>query len=199
MKFRNIWEIKKAYTEGIYADTPQNRKLGRVGMSYTDYNSITENEDNKAYYSYSKDTFNDKEEVLNWIYKYIQKFGGSLNTEETKNFVRLFEKRYEIDGGKGERLLKGLINHDAFKYGYDGGFDTNFGLYNINLNKKKEINNDTNNEKPKKEKFLSKYDMAYEMEKLNPSMPYTKMYDAYTREEWKEMYESLKAKNKEKD
>lgn len=37
MKFSNIKEIKKAYTEGVYADTPQNRKLGRVGMSYTQY------------------------------------------------------------------------------------------------------------------------------------------------------------------
>ena len=27
-------EVEKAYTEGIYADTPANRKLGRVGMSY---------------------------------------------------------------------------------------------------------------------------------------------------------------------
>lgn len=37
MKFSNlnsINEIFKAATEGIYADTPANRKLGRVGMSY---------------------------------------------------------------------------------------------------------------------------------------------------------------------
>ena len=30
-------EVEKAYTEGIYADTPANRKLGRVGMSYSAY------------------------------------------------------------------------------------------------------------------------------------------------------------------
>lgn len=34
--FRRIF-IEKAYTEGIYADTPANRKLGRVGMSYKEY------------------------------------------------------------------------------------------------------------------------------------------------------------------
>ena len=28
-------EVEKAYTEGIYADTPANRKLGRVGMPYS--------------------------------------------------------------------------------------------------------------------------------------------------------------------
>jgi len=34
--------IEKAYTEGIYADTPQNRKLGRVGMSYVEYAKMVE-------------------------------------------------------------------------------------------------------------------------------------------------------------
>jgi len=29
-----IRNLCKAYTEGVYADTPQNRKLGRVGMTY---------------------------------------------------------------------------------------------------------------------------------------------------------------------
>ena len=32
-----VAEVEKAYTEGIYADTPANRKLGRVGMSYSAY------------------------------------------------------------------------------------------------------------------------------------------------------------------
>ena len=35
--FFRVKNVEKAYTEGIYADTPQNRKLGRVGMSYTEY------------------------------------------------------------------------------------------------------------------------------------------------------------------
>lgn len=40
MEFRNLKDIKevsKAYTEGIYLDSPLNRKLGRVGMTYTAY------------------------------------------------------------------------------------------------------------------------------------------------------------------
>lgn len=32
-----IRNLTKAYTEGVYSDTPANRKLGRVGMSYADY------------------------------------------------------------------------------------------------------------------------------------------------------------------
>ena len=31
------FEIQKAYTEGVYADTPANRKLGRVGMKYSSF------------------------------------------------------------------------------------------------------------------------------------------------------------------
>lgn len=40
MKIFNKFKIaflSKAYVEGIYADTPANRKLGRVGMSYAEY------------------------------------------------------------------------------------------------------------------------------------------------------------------
>lgn len=33
-------EVEKAYVEGIYADTPANRKLGRVGMSYAQWAKI---------------------------------------------------------------------------------------------------------------------------------------------------------------
>ena len=45
MKIKNIKAIafiknlEKAYTEGVYADTPANRKLGRVGMSYKEWTS----------------------------------------------------------------------------------------------------------------------------------------------------------------
>ena len=38
MKILNrIHQLSKAYVEGIYADTPANRKLGRVGMTYAAY------------------------------------------------------------------------------------------------------------------------------------------------------------------
>ena len=32
-----LQNLTKAYTEGVYADTPANRKLGRVGMSYKEW------------------------------------------------------------------------------------------------------------------------------------------------------------------
>jgi len=33
----DLWMLWKAYQEGLYSDTPANRKLGRVGMTYLDY------------------------------------------------------------------------------------------------------------------------------------------------------------------
>lgn len=46
MKIFNKFKVaflQKAYTEGVYSDTPANRKLGRVGMSYQQYaNKIEE-------------------------------------------------------------------------------------------------------------------------------------------------------------
>lgn len=47
--YNNIRNIYKAYTEGIYADTPANRKLGRVGMSYAEYaKKLKEEKEEKA-------------------------------------------------------------------------------------------------------------------------------------------------------
>ena len=37
---REVNEIAKAYTEGIYSDTVANRKLGRVGMSYAAWEGL---------------------------------------------------------------------------------------------------------------------------------------------------------------
>lgn len=43
MKIKNLQQLAflqnltKAYTEGVYSDTPANRKLGRVGMSYKEW------------------------------------------------------------------------------------------------------------------------------------------------------------------
>ena len=47
-KTNTIEDIEKAYTEGIYSDTPANKKLGRVGMSYTAWEGLKrKSEENK--------------------------------------------------------------------------------------------------------------------------------------------------------
>ena len=49
MKILNkLHQISKAYIEGIYADTPANRKLGRVGMRYDEYNAKKQKEELEA-------------------------------------------------------------------------------------------------------------------------------------------------------
>lgn len=51
MKIFNKFKVaflSKAYTEGIYADTPANRKLGRVGMSYAEYAAKQKGEEEKS-------------------------------------------------------------------------------------------------------------------------------------------------------
>lgn len=40
-----IESVEKAYVEGVYSDSPANRKLGRVGMSYREYANLTDKEE----------------------------------------------------------------------------------------------------------------------------------------------------------
>lgn len=93
-KFLNK-EVEKAYTEGIYADTPQNRKLGRVGMSYIEYASkenkekdiqLTEKEKNyiKEYVSGER----------MWINQYLRdpSLDIVLDSKEDKEFLQTLQK-----------------------------------------------------------------------------------------------------------
>lgn len=54
--FSKIDELNKAYTEGIYSDTPANRKLGRVGMTYTAYAEKVKKESGDKKEDSNKDT-----------------------------------------------------------------------------------------------------------------------------------------------
>lgn len=48
INFQGFKEIKKSYTEGIYNDSPKNKKLGRDGMSYKNWNDkIKKEKENK--------------------------------------------------------------------------------------------------------------------------------------------------------
>ena len=92
MKIKNIQKsaflqnLTKAYTEGVYADTPANRKLGRVGMSYKEWTSKQQgnkdsNEEktsqkNKGGNNGGNNNFNNEEEVKNYL----------LNNYKLKNY-----------------------------------------------------------------------------------------------------------------
>lgn len=66
MKILNkIKQVSKAYTEGIYADTPANRKLGRVGMSYAEYaKKVKSEKEEKADKKYWLIQYNSGEEDI---------------------------------------------------------------------------------------------------------------------------------------
>jgi len=84
--------IEKAYTEGVYADTPQNRKLGRVGMSYAAYAE-----------KIKKDNNNKKEKEENINEKKIFKDINDLSFTEKKSFP--FGRKY------GERKIGSANGH----------------------------------------------------------------------------------------
>jgi len=113
MKIKNIKNVAfiknltKAYTEGIYADTPANRKLGRVGMTYAAYaekvkegkeNKIEDNKDNyeEEYLKIidkKKGIFNkDRLEEYKESKKYLDSVKDKLTKEEYKNFLNNLEE-----------------------------------------------------------------------------------------------------------
>lgn len=86
--------IEKSYTEGVYSDTPTNRKLGRVGMSYKVYNQKIKQ---------SKDQLDKHEEAKNSrLDNFIvnkSKIISSSNEEEINKIIDGFG--FDIDKSKG--------------------------------------------------------------------------------------------------
>lgn len=93
-----IKQISKAYTEGIYADTPANRKLGRVGMSYAEY---------------SKKLKDDKEEKADRKYWLIQFDSGEedIFTEDKMSKEKLVE-----EACKFAKEIAEANNYDEYKF-----------------------------------------------------------------------------------
>lgn len=80
LNISSFFNIEKAYTEGVYADTPTNRKLGRVGMTYTAYNEKMKNS-NEIIEKGSMINFNNLNKIANEIIKGTKRI-NSLNSEE---------------------------------------------------------------------------------------------------------------------
>lgn len=110
----NISTFQKAYTEGVYADTPQNKKLGRVGMSYKvqkkekdvyDLNNLIEKD--KINFSNLKNITDaviegtKRIDCLNQAEEQGRKEGGRRNVEASiicKAVKSLFESSSESNG-----------------------------------------------------------------------------------------------------
>ena len=109
-------EVEKAYTEGVYSDSPANRKLGRVGMSYKDYaekshkteeNDTKEKEDKLIYFKDGKINVLEstllkypllnkiKGNIDNFTKENVKKLG--VNYDEVHDFINtLYDKNLEL-------------------------------------------------------------------------------------------------------
>lgn len=134
--------VEKAYTEGIYSDTPANRKLGRVGMSYAEWDAkqgkkeekidnislyrlgkvLNEGgiypmsvKDHKEYFlvSLEDDDFKKKDKVEK-TKEILENLGAKVYVSQNTHFLKAFKKDNTIQEDE----------QDLFKIG-DFKFDTN--------------------------------------------------------------------------
>ena len=134
--------IEKAYVEGIYSDTPANRKLGRVGMSYAEWDTkqgkkeekidtislyrLEKNlndagiypmsvKDHEEYFlvSLEESDFKDKKKVEK-TKEVLEKLGAKVYVSKTTHFLKAFKKDIAVQENE----------QDLFKIG-DFKFDVN--------------------------------------------------------------------------
>ena len=119
--------LSKAYTEGIYADTPANRKLGRVGMTYAEYankqKGISEKETLKLS-DFEEDILNDDNQLrISYTDKEGNKVGEIVFFKEPEEKT-LYLEHINIYGdnkrkGLGRQILKKglqLANKEGEKF-----------------------------------------------------------------------------------
>lgn len=96
MKIKNIQKsaflqnLTKSYTGGVYADTPQNRKLGRVGRPYAHKEDVKENEKSwdkiEAFYKKGSDE--------NKLWDSWYKFQKSGDHSHISDMRQILEKKF---------------------------------------------------------------------------------------------------------
>ena len=153
-------DIQKAYTEGVNSDTPSNRKLGRVGMSYKDFAEKSHKTKDKK----EKDMVNripdilDESEVLgkaegkrlDAIIKYsnsdnldgIKVDKDAINEKKRITIAKFYIKSAELEGSNKEiaDALDGICEDALSDYSLE---DENY--FNISNTLKKQINKEFDN------------------------------------------------------
>lgn len=135
MKIFNKFKINflsKAYTEGIYADTPANRKLGRVGMTYEEYAKTLKKEDKKESLEQDKTKITKKEgekKAAEIIKKHVG-FDVDFTFRKEKNFTVSFK------GNDKSKITKiqNLFKEAKFESDYDEELDETFVYIDLNKN-----------------------------------------------------------------
>ena len=130
-----LQNLTKSYTEGVYSDTPANRKLGRVGMSYKQYTQ-KDKKDFVALYDdiydaiadLSKKRFKDsdwsgvkeiKDKIGEVVEKYQKKYEGlnlfvSVENGGYKENDGAKWKEYQVSIEQGDNvIIEGVINCHA--------------------------------------------------------------------------------------
>lgn len=133
--------VEKAYTEGIYADTPANRKLGRVGMSYAEWDAKQEKKeekidnislyrlgkvlneagiypmsvkDHKEYFliSLENNDFKDKKKVEH-TKEVLEGLGAKVYVSKTTHFLKAFKKDNAVQEEEQDSFKIGDFKFDA--------------------------------------------------------------------------------------
>lgn len=125
-----IKNLTKAYTEGVYADTPQNRKLGRVGMTYAAYAEKVKGKEKKEIKSNKKDkktnyfgTDVDLKNIANKLNNLL-KYKG-LSARIAGNNIEIYKKG---DVSSLKNLLASIYSKDYISW---GPYENNVGLKNM--------------------------------------------------------------------
>lgn len=106
-----VKEIEKGYTEGVYIDSPANRKLGRVGMSYKDWEAKKAGNDNNSGKPKEKESPKTSFNLDDSIF-----VGTNISQEDANKYASTFQN---IDADMKKtlpdnvyNLLKGSISAD---------------------------------------------------------------------------------------
>lgn len=167
LNFTGFKYIEKAYTEGIYADSPLNRKLGRVGMTYTAYAEYTqrkkegEDVDIQDFRKSSENILNRNKAILKDKLKPLDDFNSTtislsddhkafIEKEKGKYNVLVIDKNKDIVDKFNFTSKEQLLN-DFNAYLYEADL-------NVSYSTLKYLNNKAEFDKLNKKEILSKID-----------------------------------------
>jgi len=88
-----LQNLVKSYTEGVYADTPANRKLGRVGMSYSQYKEKIEVAPKEKTWD-TMDSFYKKGTDEKKLWEFWDKFQKTGDYSHISSMRKIFEKKF---------------------------------------------------------------------------------------------------------
>lgn len=200
MKFSNIkkiFKIDKAYVEGIYADTPANRKLGRVGMSYAAYAAKMkqEKEDSSEKIKYNIQFDGDEYEfgdgkplsrtkLLEEAAKFAEQSAEANSYDEYKFDIQENTEDWKLEDFDKKKYdwlsVKATKHGDKYEISI---FDWNKGEYLRNDTQKREEKNFKQQQKRNQEKLSKEFQEKYGWMKEAADLMRQQKEDQYNNEQ----------------